>query len=195
MKPHLPVTLVAALPALVLAAPASAHVDPATHGSLAAGLTHPMLGADHLLAMLSVGLWAAVLGGRALLAMPATFVGAMIAGFGLAMAGVGLPFVEPAILASVVALGVLVALAVRLPLGAGLSVVAAFALFHGQAHGAEIGGATAAGYVTGFAVSTALLHAAGIGLGLGLARLGRAWTTRGAGGAVALAGAALAFAG
>ncbi|WP_420405410.1 HupE/UreJ family protein [Nisaea sp.] len=171
-----------------------AHLNPAQHGSFAAGLSHPLFGADHILAMLAVGIWAFQIGGRALVGVPAAFVGFMALGFVLALSGVALPFVEPAILASVVALGLLVASAIRMPAGACAAVVGLFALFHGHAHGGEIGAATALTYGTGFVAATALLHVAGLGAGLGLRKLfaERATlalaVTRGLGGLTAAAG-------
>ncbi|TCO72012.1 HupE/UreJ family protein [Rhodovulum euryhalinum] len=183
------------LPALFAASPALAHLDPLEHGSFAAGFSHPMFGADHILAMVAVGLWAVTLGGRALWALPAAFVGAMSLGFGLALAGAPLPMVEPMILASVLVLGVLVALAVRLPLAAGAAVVGALALFHGHAHGAEMGGAAALAYLGGFALATALLHGAGVLGGWALARFGGPLVARGAGVLVAGLGSALVLAG
>lgn len=175
-------------------APAFAHLDPAGHGSLVAGFTHPLSGVDHILVMIAVGLWAAQTGGRALWAVPAAFVGTMVFGFVLAMAGVHLPFVEPAILASVVALGLLVAMSVRLETAACAAVVGVFALFHGYAHGGELGAASALPFSTGFVVATALLHAAGIGLGLGIGRLSSGRTiSRLLGGITAFAGLALIF--
>lgn len=181
----------AGLVTLVGSAPALAHLAPGEHGSFAAGFSHPLFGADHILAMVAVGLWAAQIGGRAMWAVPASFVALMLAGFGLALAGVPLPFVEPAILASVVALGLLVALAVRVPAGVGAAVVGLFALFHGHAHGGEIGSATALAYGAGFALATTLLHGAGIGLGLLAGRSG-AIATRVLGGLTALGGIVLA---
>lgn len=157
---------------LVSSAPAFAHLDPAEHGSFMAGATHPLFGADHVLAMVAVGLWAALLGGRAVLLVPAAFVAAMVGGFLLSMAGFPLPFVEPAILASVVAIGLLVAMATRIPVGACAALVGLFALFHGHAHGGEIGAATAFAYLAGFALATTFLHAAGVALGVGLGRFG-----------------------
>ncbi|UUX49688.1 HupE/UreJ family protein [Nisaea acidiphila] len=148
-----------------------AHLNPVAHGSFAAGLSHPLFGADHILAMIAVGIWAFQIGGRALVGVPAAFVGCMALGFVLALSGVALPFVEPAILASVVALGLLVAAAVRLPAGVCAAVVGLFALFHGHAHGGEIGAATALTYGAGFVAATALLHVAGLGAGLGLQKL------------------------
>lgn len=193
------ITILGALLLAAGTAPAHAHLDPGAHGSFMAGFSHPLFGTDHVLAMVAVGLWAAMLGGRALWAVPAAFVGVMLAGFLAAMASLPLPFVEPAILASVVAIGLLVALAVPVPVGAGMAVVGFFALFHGHAHGGEIGAATTAGYAAGFALATALLHAAGVAAGLGAARLfsghaGRL-VTQAAGGATAAAGVWLMVAG
>jgi len=176
---------------LAATAPALAHLDPAAHGSVLAGASHPFFGLDHILAMVAVGLWAATIGGRAVWIAPASFVAVMTAGFALALGGVSLPFVEPAILASVVALGLLVALAVRLPVALCAAVVGGFALFHGFAHGGELGGAGAWRFALGFAVSTAILHAMGLGLGMALARTGGTWGARLAGGATAAAGLAL----
>lgn len=172
------------------AAPAFAHLNPEEHGSFMAGVSHPLFGADHILAMVAVGLWASQIGGRALLAVPAAFVGTMALGFALAVAGVGLPFVEPAILASVIGLGLLVAAAVRLPIAASAAVVGVFALFHGHAHGGELGTAGALQFGLGFMVATAALHAAGIGAGIGLSRLGPV-VTRVLGALTAIGGAAL----
>lgn len=178
-------------------APAFAHLDPAAHGSLMAGVSHPLFGLDHILAMLAVGLWAAQISASsgkrsALVLVPAAFVGTMALGFAAAIAGMALPFVEPAILASVVALGLLVAMAVRLPVAASAAVVAAFAFFHGHAHGGELGAAAALQFGIGFVLATALLHVAGAALGLAIGRL-TPWATRIAGGLTALAGLSLAF--
>lgn len=176
------------------AAPAFAHLDPQDHGSFMAGFSHPLFGLDHILVMVAVGLWAAQIGGRAMWAVPAAFVAMMALGFGLAVAGVSLPFVEPVILASVVTLGLLVAMAVRLDPAVSAAIVAVFALFHGHAHGGELGVADALPFATGFVIATALLHVGGIALGLGIARIAGGRTlTRILGAATALAGVALAF--
>jgi urease accessory protein len=176
------------------AAPAFAHLNPQEHGSFMAGFSHPLFGLDHILVMVAVGLWAAQIGGRAMGAVPAAFVAMMALGFGLAVAGVSLPFVEPVILASVVALGLLVAMAVRLDPAVSAAIVAVFALFHGHAHGGELGVAGALPFATGFVIATALLHVAGIALGLGIGRIaGGHIVTRILGAATALAGVALAF--
>lgn len=191
MKKHL---VLAALAFTASAAPAFAHLDPAAHGSFLAGVSHPLSGLDHMLVMVAVGLWAAQVGGRAVWAVPSAFVGTMALGFALAMTGVHLPFVEPAILASIVALGLLVAMTVRLEAMACAAVVGVFAVFHGYAHGDELGAAGALPFSAGFMIATAVLHAAGIGLGMASARLasGRA-ISRVLGGVTAFAGLALMF--
>nr|WP_295461584.1 HupE/UreJ family protein [Mesorhizobium sp.] len=183
-------------------APAFAHLSPAEHGSFAAGLSHPLFGVDHILAMVAVGLWAALLAGsdrRALWLVPSAFVSTMLAGFAAAMAGAPLPFVELVILASVVAIGLMAAVALSVPTAAAMAIVGVFALFHGHAHGGELGAAGAWPFAIGFALTTALLHAAGIALGLGVGRLagrhlGRT-ATRAAGALTAAGGLWLAFAG
>jgi urease accessory protein len=159
---------VAAVTLAATAAPALAHLDPAHNGSFLAGVSHPLFGLDHILVMVTVGLWASMVGGRALWIVPAAFVGTMAAGYLLSLSGVALPFVEPVILASVVALGLLVAAAIRLPTTVGAVLVGLFALFHGYAHGGELGMAAVLPFGLGFAAATALLHAAGIGIGLAL---------------------------
>jgi urease accessory protein len=125
----------------LMASPAFAHLNPAEHGSFAAGFTHPLSGADHILAMVAVGLWASMLGGRALVIVPLSFVGVMLLGFVAALGGVSLPFVEPVILASVIVLGLLVAMAFRASTLTAALIVGFFAFFHGYAHGGEIGSA------------------------------------------------------
>jgi len=170
------------------ASPAFAHLDPVAHGSLGAGFWHPLTGADHLLAMVAVGLWASLIGGRALWAVPAAFVAAMSVGFLAALGGLGLPFVEPVIAASVVVIGLLAMVALQVPAAVGMAVVGFFALFHGYAHGLELGGASGLSFMAGFAAATALLHGAGVALGLGLGgRAGRI-AARIAGGLAALGG-------
>lgn len=109
------------------AVPAEAHVGAGSTSSFAAGFAHPLSGLDHMTVMIAVGLWAAMKGGKAVWAWPLAFVGAMLAGGALGMLHVPVSFVEPAILASVVALGLLVALAIDLPVPAGIAVIGLFA--------------------------------------------------------------------
>ena len=173
-------------------APAFAHLDPTEHGSFFAGISHPLFGLDHILAMVAVGLWAAQIGGKALWTVPAAFVGTMALGFFAALNGLALPFVEPAILASVIGLGLLVSMAVKVPASVSAAVVAVFALFHGFAHGGELGSAGALRFALGFLIATGLLHGVGIVLGLGITRLAPS-ATRIAGAVTALLGLSLAF--
>jgi len=153
---------------LLCASPAFAHSGRGLTDSFAAGVAHPLSGLDHIAVMVAVGLWAALKGGRALWVWPAAFVGVMLIGGAFGMAHVPVPFVEPGILASVVVLGLLVALAVDLPVWTGAAIVAIFALLHGHAHGSEVAETVSgAEYMAGFALATATLH----GVGMGFAQL------------------------
>ena len=170
---------------------AQAHPGHADVGGLTLGLSHPIGGLDHLLAMLAVGLWGAQLGGRARWLMPVLFVAFMLVGAGLGMKGLALPGVEQGIVASVVVLGLLLLWAGRLPLAPGAALIAVFALAHGLAHGTEMPVSTdALLYMAGFAISTALLHLAGMGVG----SLRSGWLSRIIGAAIAVAGVGLALA-
>jgi len=178
--------------ATLMLAPGAALAHPGHDaGTFLAGAQHPLSGADHVLAMVAVGLWAAQLGGRAAWAMPASFVGAMLLGGAVGAAGLPFPAVEPMILASIVVLGALVALMARLPLVAAAPIVALFGMAHGWAHGAEGPQAGLLAYAAGFALVTAALHGLGLALGRGLGAL----ALRGLGAATAVAGLALAVAG
>ena len=75
--------------AIIILAPTLALAHPG-HGAdgLAAGFAHPISGIDHVLAMVAVGCLAAQIGGRALWALPAAFMGMMMAGGALYVAGV-----------------------------------------------------------------------------------------------------------
>lgn len=178
---------------LAAAMPAYAHVGTGTTSSFTAGLMHPLSGLDHMTVMIAVGLWAALKGGKAIWAWPLAFVGVMLVGGALGMLHVPLPLVEPGILASVVALGLLVALAVDLPVSAGVAIIGLFALFHGHAHGTEVPeNAGGLEYMAGFAVATALLHVTGIAAGLALGSRFRG-LARAAGAACAAVGVGLAL--
>jgi urease accessory protein len=184
---------VAALLALG-ADPALAHPGHIETSSFAAGIAHPLSGIDHIAVMIAVGLWAALKGGRALWVWPAAFVGLMLVGDVLGMAHVPLPFVEPGILASVVALGLLVALAVDLPVITGAAIIGVFALFHGHAHGSEVAeNISGLEYMAGFAVATATLHLVGIGFAQMMTRANLRPCIRAAGALCVVVGGALAF--
>ena len=170
----------------LVAFPALAHTGGGHTEGLMAGLAHPVTGADHLLAMLSVGMWSSIAAPKRTWIAPLAFVAAMLAGAGLAFAGIGLPAVESMIAASVLALGLMVVAGGRLPVTAGVALCGLFALFHGHAHASEATGSMLA-YIAGFAVSTAMIHISGLGFGAALTRkpvvrfaIGSAVTTAGA---------------
>jgi urease accessory protein len=159
----------------LIALPTAAFAHPGHIGDAAGllhGFMHPLGGIDHILAMVAVGVFAFVLGGRALLLVPLAFVGMMIVGFGLGVSGINLPFVELGIALSSIVIGAAAAWGKPMPVAAAMSLVGVFAIFHGHAHGAEMP-ASAAGleYALGFIAATALLHLAGIGAALGVAKL------------------------
>lgn len=143
------------------------HVDAGQAGGFISGLSHPVSGLDHVLAMLAVGLWGAQLGMPALWVLPVAFPMMMAAGGMLGLIGIPLPGVEIGIAVSAVVLGALILGQIRLGLGIALAVVAFFAVFHGHAHGTElVPGQNAVLYSLGFVIATGLLHATGIGIGL-----------------------------
>lgn len=174
---------------MLLAPMASAHTFGAHGAGLAAGLVHPLIGLDHLLALIAAGLWAGWLGGRAQHLLPAGFLAGMPGGALLAWGGFALPLVEPMIAVSVLLFGVLAASAARPSAVVGSALVFAFALFHGFAHGAELPQtAQPALYVLGFVLTSALVLVVAARLSTGL-RSGRlSAVTRIAGGAVAAVG-------
>jgi urease accessory protein len=137
-------------------------------GGFAHGFAHPFLGIDHLLAMVIVGVWA-VRAAKRVWFLPAVFVTFMA--IGAAPGRIDLPYVEPMILLSVLVFGLGTILARRLPLWTGGAIVALFALFHGHAHFTEMPDTSAAGFLAGMLLATALLHACGVGAALLAARL------------------------
>lgn len=180
-----------ALSLLLVAGSAMAHSGHGEAGFVS-GFAHPMNGLDHMLAMLAVGLYAARCIGVARWQLPAAFVVAMLGGAGLGAMGVALPMVEGGIAASLLVFGLLVAFLVKLPAGAAVPLVAAFALFHGYAHHAEMGAGSLATYALGFAAATGLLHAAGYLVARWMPEAGWALAARRAlGGLIASTGAVL----
>lgn len=159
------------LPAIFLAGlfpmPALAHEGASLpYGSFLAGLTHPVLGLDHLLAMVSVGIVSAQIGGRAIWTVPGTFVAVMALGGLLGWLDIGLTAIEAGIAVSVLALGVAIAADRRLPMSLAMTAVGFFAIFHGYAHGAEMPTvANALTYSLGFMAGTAALHVSGVVVG------------------------------
>lgn len=139
-------------------------------GGIYAGLLHPILGIDHLLAMVSVGLLSAQMGGRALWTVPVTFVSVMALGGLIGIVGIPLPFVEYGIALSVILLGIAIFYPKKLPVWLIMIFVGLFALFHGHAHGAELPEVSEttldiAAYIFGFLLATAALHLIGALIG------------------------------
>lgn len=186
--------LMLALPFALIAAQAGAHPGHGIGSGFVSGFAHPVMGVDHVVAMVAVGLWAALLDRPALWILPVLFPLVMVVGGALGVMGVALPAVEAGIALSGVVLGLLVALAVRAPVWVSGLIVGVFAVFHGHAHGTELPEAYGPyGYAAGFVVATALLHAAGMALGLFTrSSLGK-MAVRGTGGVIALVGAAFLF--
>jgi urease accessory protein len=187
-----------ALSAIILlttVAAAEAHTGVGTTMGFTHGFGHPFSGLDHILAMVAVGLFAANLGGRAFWLVPASFVIMMAVGGALGISAAEIPFVEIGIAASVIVLGLAVAMQWTLPVAGAMALAGFFALFHGHAHGAEMPtDASGLAYGLGFVLATAILHLIGIGLGLGIGLLAKTTSRRAlqAGGAVmSLAGAAM----
>jgi urease accessory protein len=162
-----PAVLAVAILALSAGHPALAHTVTGTAAGFGAGFLHPLSGLDHLLAMVSVGIWGAELGMPAIWLLPIAFPLIMAVGGTLGVIGVPLPGGELLIAISVVVLGMLVASARRVPIAAALAIVGVFAVAHGHAHGVELpGSADALAFTVGFVLATGLLHLAGIAIGV-----------------------------
>lgn len=181
----------------LLGASSAAFAHPGHNVSgFAAGLMHPFSGLDHLLAMMAVGLWAAQgntkkRSGRKVWLLPATFMFMLALGAVIAMQWQTLPLIESGIAASVLALGLLVALSKQLPLIVSVALTALFGLLHGYAHGLELPQSAApAAYALGFLVATASVHLSGVAMGVAT-RKRYAMLSKLLGGAIAVSGAYL----
>jgi urease accessory protein len=182
------IRLFAVLLCLAAVSPTLAHTG-SVSGGFASGLSHPLFGLDHAVAMVAVGLWGSFLGAPAIFILPVVFPLVMAFGGVLGILGLSFPGVEIGIAVSAAILGMMVALAARPPLWVAAAIVGAFAICHGHAHGSELPpGADAVAYSAGFVIATGALHLSGIAFAL-LSR----WSTgrfavRAAGGAIAIAG-------
>lgn len=152
-------------------APVSAH-EIHSGGGFMSGFNHPVLGFDHLLAMLSVGMLSTQLGGRAIWTVPLAFVTFMLVGGILGLYAIAVPFVEIGIALSVLLLGLAIAFDRQIPLLFAMAFVGVFAIFHGHAHGAEMPAlASPVLYALGFLFGTAVIHLGGVMIGLGMQRM------------------------
>ena len=187
-------TLATFLALVALVGPALAHEGEGIAGGFASGFLHPVVGWDHVVAMIAVGLWGAFLGAPAIWILPVVFPMVMAFGAALGVLGVPVPAVETGIAVSAVVLGLLIALAARPPLWVAAVVVGLFAIFHGHAHGTELpGAANAFAYAVGFVIATGLLHLAGIAFGLLVRWPAGSYAIRAGGGIISLVGLAFLF--
>jgi len=195
MPRRLPNIFALVIPMLLLAFAASAHTVEGDGGSsFVSGFWHPILGWDHVVAMVAVGLWGAFLGAPAIWLLPVVFPLVMALGGALGVMGVPVPAVETGIALSGVILGLLIVFAVRAPIWVAAVIVGAFAIFHGHAHGTEMhDGYSAYGYAVGFVIGTGLLHMVGIGFGFLTQSSVGTMAVRGAGAVIALVAAGFLF--
>ena len=172
----------------------SAHSAEGLAGGFLSGLMHPVLGPDHVIAMVAVGLWGAFLGKPAIWLLPIVFPMVMAFGGALGVAGIPVPAVETGIAVSAIVLGAMVAFAARPPIWVAAVIVGAFAIFHGHAHGTELpGAANPLAYSLGFVIATGLLHLCGIAFGALAHWPAGKVAVRAGGGLIALGGFAFLF--
>ncbi|MBO9451413.1 HupE/UreJ family protein [Tropicibacter sp. R16_0] len=168
-----------------------AHSGDGYGGGFVAGFTHPVLGWDHVAAMVAVGLWGAFLGAPAIWTLPIVFPLVMALGAVAGIVGIPVPGVETGIALSAVVLGLMIVFALKPAVWISAVIVGVFAIFHGYAHGTELPATVNAfAYAVGFVIATGLLHLCGIAFGM-LVKwpVGRV-AVRGAGGLISLAGLA-----
>lgn len=158
------ITSSATLLSLLVAVPAMAHTGHDSATGLLAGLGHPFSGLDHMLAMLTIGFWAAMQKRPQQITIPATFMLFLGVGFFLAVNGMVLPLIEHTIALSLLICGLIIATATRLPASVSLILTALFACAHGQAHGVEVAAGSILLFATGFMTSSAVLHLTGMGI-------------------------------
>lgn len=178
-----------ALVLLLCSSSVFAHEASGAAGGFVSGFLHPILGWDHVVAMVAVGLWGAFLGSPAIWLLPVVFPLVMAFGGALGVMGVPIPAVETGIASSAIVLGAMVALAVRPPLWVAAVIVGAFAIFHGHAHGTELPeAANPLTYSIGFVLATGLMHLCGIVFGLSVRWPAGRVAVRAGGAVIALAG-------
>ncbi|MEM1040170.1 MAG: HupE/UreJ family protein [Pseudomonadota bacterium] len=191
MRRSISVIALAGVSVLLSAASAWAHTGEGVTGGFLSGLTHPIFGWDHVVAMVAVGLWGAILGRPAIWILPIVFPLVMAFGAALGVVGIPVPFIEAGIALSGVVLGLLIVFFIKAPLPIAAVLVGLFAIFHGHAHGTELpDAANPIAYAIGFVISTGLLHLFGIVFGTLVASEAGKWIVRAGGAVIALVGAA-----
>ncbi|MEY3037666.1 MAG: hypothetical protein RL143_233 [Pseudomonadota bacterium] len=182
------------IPLLLVASYATAHTGEGINNGFQSGFWHPIMGWDHVVAMVAVGLWGAFLGAPAIWLLPVVFPLVMAFGGAMGMMGIPLPAVEVGIALSGIVLGLLVLFAVKAPLWIASVIVGVFAIFHGHAHGTELPNAFSPyGYAAGFVIATGLMHIIGIGIGFLTRSSFGTYVVRATGALIAAVGAAFLF--
>jgi len=149
---------------LIISSIVFAHTSTLDAGGFLTGFIHPIGGLDHILAMVGVGLVAYFATNKGYFTLIA-FIGAMLLASVIGYAGISLIGMEAGIMISIAVVFGMIGFAHRLPIGAIAAIVAFFGMFHGFAHGAEFGTGNFVAYMTGFALSTLILHVSGMALG------------------------------
>ena len=164
MRPYFSFFLIALLSSLMISEPAFAHVsEEGLKGGFISGYIHPLLGWDHVAAMVAVGIWGAFLGHRAIWILPIVFPFIMVIGGILGMVGVPVPFIVPGIALSSIIIGLAIAFKWRAPLWIASIIVGSFAIYHGYAHGQNLPAASnPIAFALGFVLGSGTLHLIGI---------------------------------
>ena len=164
MRPYFSFLLIALLSSLMISEPAFAHVsEEGLKGGFVSGYIHPLLGWDHVAAMVAVGIWGAFLGHRAIWILPIVFPFIMVIGGILGMVGVPVPFIVPGIALSSIIIGLAIAFKWRAPLWIASIIVGSFAIYHGYAHGQNLPAASnPIAFALGFVLGSGTLHLIGI---------------------------------
>ena len=164
MRPYFSFLLIALLSSLMISEPAFAHVsEEGLKGGFISGYIHPLLGWDHVAAMVAVGIWGAFLGHRAIWILPIVFPFIMVIGGILGMVGVPVPFIVPGIALSSIIIGLAIAFKWRAPLWIASIIVGSFAIYHGYAHGQNLPAASnPIAFALGFVLGSGTLHLIGI---------------------------------
>lgn len=166
------------LPAVAMAHPGHEHTSMAA--GLWSGFIHPLMGLDHLLALIAVGIMGARVAGKKGIALAASFVIMMLVGFYAGHAGihgVAAGTIETLITASIVAGGLFVLMGSLLKRhavisGLGSIAMSGFAIFHGLAHGIEVpAGAAMNGFALGFVFACSALIAVSYGIAQKMGKL------------------------
>ena len=157
-------TLLMLMPLMALA-----HVESGVigDGGFVSGMLHPVTGLDHVVAMVAVGLWGAILGHPAIWVLPVAFPLVMAAGSILGIIGIPVPAIDIGVALSGIVLGTMVATVSRPPLAIAFFLISIFAIYHGYPHGVALPDfGMPLLYISGFVFSTGLLHLSGVALGL-----------------------------